>query len=239
MEEAEEPLLDDRAADYLDRLDRMQAQDTEAVRMKTRLRQLEARKLALRQRMLEAKPLAEFGGPELGSFGSDANRVALAMEIQEANVMTSGEIMLRFGKTVGENAAAMAAFTALGFALPEKASRDLNIVMDGAAVAALISGVDPVFAAVRALEGAERAGEAAEVRHRVGPGPRQELRLRPGRRALARVRAAAREVARGLRRAGQRPGSRLRRPHVYEGVAKRQDRAALCAPHRYPARVGL
>ena len=59
MEEAEEPLLDDRAADYLDRLDRM-PQDTEAVRMKTRLRQLEARKLALRQRMLEAKPLAEF-----------------------------------------------------------------------------------------------------------------------------------------------------------------------------------
>ena len=145
----EEPLLGDREADYLKRLDRMQAQDTEAVRMKTRLRQLEARKLALRQRMLEAKPLAEFGGPELGSFGSDANRVALAMEIQEANVLTSGEIMLRFGKTVGENAAAMAAFTALGFALPEKASRDLNIVMDGAAVAALISGVDPVFAAVQ------------------------------------------------------------------------------------------
>jgi len=63
--------------------------------------------------------------------------------------MTTGEMMLRFGKGLGANAVAMGALTALGFALPKKASEGLNVVMDAAAVAALVSGVDPAFAVVQ------------------------------------------------------------------------------------------
>ena len=77
-------------------------------------------------------------------------RRSLALELAatgaEAEAMTTGEIMLRFGKGLGANAVAMGALTALGFALPKKASEGLIVVMDAAAVAALVSGVDPAFA---------------------------------------------------------------------------------------------
>ena len=58
--------------------------------------------------------------------------------------MTTGEIMLRFGKGLGANAVAMGALTALGFALPKKASEGLNVVMNAAAVAAACRGLPAI-----------------------------------------------------------------------------------------------
>ena len=98
-----------------------------------------------------------------------AQRESLAMELtaQGAGVeaMTTGELMLRFGKGLGANAVAMGALTALGFALPKKANEGLNVVMDAAAVAALVTGVDPAFAVVQGtMELRRRTGSSTTWR---------------------------------------------------------------------------
>ena len=157
METVREPLLDSAEADYLARVDRMDAQDTRTKKLRESSRRLEARREAITKRELEIQQrhLEDFDarGPSLGEIEDLTleQRTALAMELSlgETSALTTGEIMLKLGRSVGENAAAAGALIALGYVLPEKANKYVNIVMDGAAVAALVSGVDPAFAAIQ------------------------------------------------------------------------------------------
>jgi len=150
MQTVRTPLLSDAQHDYLDRVDRMDAQDARTQKLREGTRRLEARRAALEQRELE---LFDEKGPSLGAIEDLPleQRTALAMEVSlgESSALSTGEIMLKLGRGVAENAAAAAALVALGYVLPEKANKYINIVMDGAAVAALVSGVDPAFAAVQ------------------------------------------------------------------------------------------
>ena len=73
-------------------------------------------------------------------------------------------MMLKFGKGIGENALAMGALVALGYAMPDKVNKGINVAMDAMAVAALVTGVDPAFAAI---QGAMELGkELTEQAHR-------------------------------------------------------------------------
>ena len=159
--------------DWLARYDRMRSQDARSLKVDADLRALEVRRRALlhREHAREVSQVQlddEFlnDGVRLGSREiaqetmaeqlerlTPAQRESLAMELAAkgagVEAMTTGEIMLRFGKGLGANAVAMGALTALGFALPKKASEGLNVVMDAAAVAALVTGVDPAFAVVQ------------------------------------------------------------------------------------------
>ena len=97
-----------------------------------------------------------------------AERRALALELAESgasvSTLTTGEMMLKFGKTIGENALAMGALVALGYAMPDKVNKGINVAMDAMAVAALVTGVDPAFAAI---QGAMELGkELTEQAHR-------------------------------------------------------------------------
>ena len=98
------------------------------------MRKLEAEREALRKRRSELDALEQERfeeGPELGRSLEEsinglepAERRALALELAESgasvSTLTTGEMMLKFGKTIGENALAMGALVALGYACPTR-----------------------------------------------------------------------------------------------------------------------
>ena len=150
--------LDDGRKVWLERRDRV----VRAEGHKDRLRKLEAEREALRKRRSELDVEESINGLE------PAERRALALELAESgasvSAMTTGEMMLKFGKTIGENALAMGALVALGYAMPDKVNKGINVVMDSMAVAALVTGVDPAFAVI---QGAMELGkELTEQSHR-------------------------------------------------------------------------
>ena len=182
--------LDDGRKVWLERRDRV----VRAEGHKDRLRKLEAEREALRKRRSELDALEQERfeeGPQLGGSLEEsinglepAERRALALELAESgasvSAMTTGEMMLKFGKTIGENALAMGALVALGYAMPDKVNKGINVAMDAMAVAALVTGVDPAFAVIqgaRAWEGADRAGPPVQVQPRERP-PRAFVRVR-------------------------------------------------------------
>ena len=166
--------LDDGRTVWLERRDRV----VRAEGHKDRLRKLEAEREALRKRRSELDALEQERfeeGPQLGGNLEEsinglepAERRALALELAESgasvSTLTTGEMMLKFGKTIGENALAMGALVALGYAMPDKVNKGINVAMDAMAVAALVTGVDPAFAAI---QGAMELGkELTEQAHR-------------------------------------------------------------------------
>ena len=82
---------------------------------------------------------------------SSSGRTALVSEFAGADIMVNsvGKMFVNFGKGLAQNAAAAAAMFALGYAIPESASKYVNYAFDAWAIAELFQG-NPAMAVITA-----------------------------------------------------------------------------------------